>query len=74
MKTTISLILCSLFIGCTKEKDTLAQQKAALDERAALKIKKIAALLHAECDSSLQRETYRRVQLLQKSKWQPKRK
>ena len=74
MKTTILLMLCFSFAACSQKKDTLAQQKAALDQKAAMKIKKIAVLLHAECDSSLQRETYRRVQQQRKSKWQPKQK
>jgi len=74
MKTTISLILCSFFFACTQEKDTMAEEKAALNHRASMKINKIAALLHAECDSNLQRETYRRVQRQQKLKLQPKQK
>ncbi len=60
------ILLAMTFFSCSQHSD-LEVQKKALRDAADLRLQKVTAQLKADCDSSLLKETYRRVRLLQRS-------
>ncbi len=67
MRKAIALISSIIFLSCSG-KDRPEVQKAALQRAADQKFEKVILSLKADCDSSVIRETYKRVLQLQKSK------
>jgi hypothetical protein len=68
MKTLTSLIFCILLISCKDDKLDMDMKKKALKAASDKRVEKIISLLKADCDSSLLRETYKRVQQQPKAK------
>ncbi len=67
MKKVLVLFYSSLLLSCNQQ-DTVDEQKAALQRAAEKKFEKVTRLLKEDCDSNVQRETYKKVQQLLKSK------
>ncbi len=62
------LLICALiWMNACTSSDQSAQKKAALQRAANEKFNKVVQMLQADCDSTLQKETYKQVQLLLKS-------
>lgn len=65
----LTFALCLFLYSCTQ--DDAAYKKEMLQQAAHKKIKKILAQVAADCEANLQKETYKRVQLLQKQARRP---
>jgi hypothetical protein len=68
MKILTSLIFCVLLTSCKEDKLDMAMKKEALKAASDKRVETIISLLKADCDSSLLRETYKRVQQQPKAK------
>ncbi len=64
------IAICLLMTACNQQEDT-AVKKQMLRQAASVKIKKVLAQVAADCDSNLPKETYKRVQQLQKQARRP---
>ena len=58
--------MCCL-AGCHQQ-DTFEAEKAALQQAADLKFERVSKRIKEDCDSIVQKETYKRVQQLRQSK------
>jgi len=61
-------ILLSFFFLAACNNNSLEEKKAALKRDSEIKIQKVISQLKADCEANLPKETYKRVQQLQKSK------
>lgn len=65
------IIAVCLFITACNEHDEKAAKKQMLRQAAEVRIKKVLAQVAADCDANLPKETYKRVQQLQKKVRRP---
>lgn len=68
MKWLITFCYCAAIPGCNSNEALINKKKQALVDASNRRVEKVIADLKADCDSNLLRETYKRVQLLQKQK------
>lgn len=61
-------ILLSFFFLAACNNNSLEEKKVALKRDSEIKIQKVISQLKADCEANLLKETYKRVQQLQKSK------
>ncbi len=63
------IAICLLFAACTH--DDTAAKKELLRQAASARIKKVLLQVAADCEANLPKETYKRVQQLQKQARRP---
>ena len=68
MKSLIALSYCLALLSCNRGQRDIAEKKQALTQASDKRVENVIALLKADCDSNLLKETYKRVQQLQQSK------